>query len=959
MRDKLDYFGVAMDGKVVNGVSYSKREIDVIACICNGCSAKVIARILNISLNTVNSHIRNILHKSNYNSKHEIIKLIESSCEYEFIQNKYIEIRFKAELSAQNFSDWEPNNYHEVKHRFDIVLRHKLPCAVILGIFLSIGSYALFFKEHYCVSYEIPQINDKIFLPRTEILDEIDGKVSSRQGVKIIALTGEAGIGKTTIARRYLNIHQFEVKAEIDAESEFKIIKSFEDLLFLLCKTDEQRNILQAIKIIKNLDEKRKKLKAFLANLLKNYKNWCFLYDNVEDLDMLKRWLPLDCNLFKNGLVVITTRNAHVNHLISPCVIDVVKINHLSYDESEKLFCSLLNWPNKNFAYDKNVVESLLKSLPAVPLDISSVAHFIRINNMNLEEYSRLIKKNGEKRMNYKIPSEFTDYDKTRETIVATTFNKILNASEHNFELLMMLCLLDSQSINKKSFQLITSDEAVDEFFSYLKKYSILDEKDKSFSIHRLTQEMGFIYLLENFSREKIRAFLVKIVDVLAAYGQIEWKWFKSENKILKEDVNGLIPHLESMLSKLELYKDLENIDEYKIKILTALYFAYNGKLSYKDVYERGKILLKFNSRKNVITGWDLAVLLLQQIYVSVYCGETDDIEKNAKECLKICDQTENSDHLKMGTMLYLCRYYFDFVPCYDKAQDLLHEIFEFKKTLSTADWEIVMCVFASQIYRSYESCYISDKSKMLEAIGYLQQALINKGFTENYWKNNIKNIPVDKAVFVMYAIEMMINIARAYNMLGNFDEAFKSEQNILYIYNLLCKRGIRFYSQEFQVNRVLGETLLRKGKIKESHKVLSEALESGNISSAIDLFCVYVLKAEANIALGKYNDALKDCENALKLKPQSSNYFLLNMCKCMYFKFVSHHKKNQINEARKIFGKLKETAAKLSNELETTNGLKIVLEIDDLRNNEDIEKIISQIRSFFDRVCCKNYLEA
>ena len=223
------------------------------------------------------------------------------------------------------------------------------------------------------------------------------------------------------------------------------------------------------------------------------------------------------------------------------------------------------------------------------------------------------------------------------------------------------------------------------------------------------------------------------------------------------------------------------------------------------------------------------------------------------------------------------------------------------------------MCVFANQIYRGYEAYYTNDKNKIKEAIGYLKQALKEKGFCESYRKTGVKKVSLDKTVFLMYAIEMMINISRGYNVIGEFDKALENELDIAYIYDLLNKQGICFYSQEFQFNTIYGTTLLRLGNIKEANDILTKALNNvENVSSDIDLVAAYVAKAEVNIKLGNYEKAIEDCDKALKLKNLYSNYYLLEKCKSLYFRIVANYKLNLPNKCKKDFYEFSLEAKKL-----------------------------------------------
>ena len=144
-----------------------------------------------------------------------------------------------------------------------------------------------------------------------------------------------------------------------------------------------------------------------------------------------------------------------------------------------------------------------------------------------------------------------------------------------------------------------------------------------------------------------------------------------------------------SMLNKL---KNIEN-DDVKVKLLSTLYFALNGRRTYNELYQMGKEVIDLqvidlqvidlNEKSNTLSDRDLAILLLQHVYISVYGGEFSEIEKHAKKCIELCENIETAGNLKMGTMLYLTRYYFDFAGEYDKGQELLNQVFEFKRQLS------------------------------------------------------------------------------------------------------------------------------------------------------------------------------------------------------------------------------------------------------------------------------------
>ncbi|MBX9786961.1 MAG: tetratricopeptide repeat protein [Alphaproteobacteria bacterium] len=76
----------------VEGVKFSKREIDIISCILNGRTAKGIAHLLSISPRTSEVHTYNIMKKLNCSSRESVITKIEASNSLFIIKNYYLRL---------------------------------------------------------------------------------------------------------------------------------------------------------------------------------------------------------------------------------------------------------------------------------------------------------------------------------------------------------------------------------------------------------------------------------------------------------------------------------------------------------------------------------------------------------------------------------------------------------------------------------------------------------------------------------------------------------------------------------------------------------------------------------------------------------------------------------------------------------------------------------------------------
>lgn len=88
--------------KLINGISFTPREMEVIACVLSGRAAKRISALLSISPKTVKNHIRNIMLKLDCSSQESIRDFIEKSGKYNIVKKYYscllIHATFEAEL---------------------------------------------------------------------------------------------------------------------------------------------------------------------------------------------------------------------------------------------------------------------------------------------------------------------------------------------------------------------------------------------------------------------------------------------------------------------------------------------------------------------------------------------------------------------------------------------------------------------------------------------------------------------------------------------------------------------------------------------------------------------------------------------------------------------------------------------------------------------------------------------
>jgi DNA-binding CsgD family transcriptional regulator len=86
---------------LIEGIKFTYREIDIIACILHNRGEKKIASLLLISPRTVNTHIHNIMLKLGHNSREHVIDFVEKSGKMEVVRQYYLQLLIHSSFKNQ------------------------------------------------------------------------------------------------------------------------------------------------------------------------------------------------------------------------------------------------------------------------------------------------------------------------------------------------------------------------------------------------------------------------------------------------------------------------------------------------------------------------------------------------------------------------------------------------------------------------------------------------------------------------------------------------------------------------------------------------------------------------------------------------------------------------------------------------------------------------------------------
>lgn len=424
--------------------------------------------------------------------------------------------------------------------------------------------------------------SDSSFLNRPRLMTEIENKFKEGQGIQSVALVGVGGAGKTTLARTYARKQKCPVVWEINAETKESFVSSFESLAYALAKTQEEKKTLKILLDIKEASERQHKTLFFVKEKLRIYQPWLLIFDNVEKLSDIYEYFPIDSNVWGKGKVIVTTQDNNIvnNNQINAMLI----IGGLDHQQKLSLFTKIMdqgNSKNTIFPYKEQTIK-FLENIPSFPLDILIAAYYIKATNISYETYLERLKKYDQPftLMQQDILKDANDYKKTRFSIIALSLKRLIATNKEFKDLLLLLCLIDSQNIPRILLDKLKDKNIVDNFIYNLKKYSFVTTNSQIsslLSLHRSTQEISLNYLLKLFCLEKNNNSLQEITNTLACH---------MENSIETEDhakMKLLVNHGERFLSHQQLLsKTLKGI------IGSELGFIY----CYLGDYKRAKELL-------------------------------------------------------------------------------------------------------------------------------------------------------------------------------------------------------------------------------------------------------------------------------------------------------------------------------------------------------------------------------
>ena len=318
-----------IDLKIINGISFTEREIDIIACVLSGKMIKKVAQLLSISPRTVGNHIRNIMIKLNCNSQEGIIEFIEKSDKFINIKNHYIQLLFNTpfeqELRKTSLSEFKMQNTNSITHAnmqssesnpgtqennrtlqeivkkknkflfISVIISIIVFGAILMNKNLSDNVHRLISENTFgsqgnnlfpsssldkFSAWNLPR-QDQKFIGRKELLDELGSKLHGTHNSDVktevigkentalltVACAGLGGVGKTQLALQYIHhsLYPYTYRIWFPAENINQLRQKYVEFAKELGYIEEKISVENAIHFVKQWLRK----KSWLVNCLR------------------------------------------------------------------------------------------------------------------------------------------------------------------------------------------------------------------------------------------------------------------------------------------------------------------------------------------------------------------------------------------------------------------------------------------------------------------------------------------------------------------------------------------------------------------------------------------------------------------------------------------------------------------------------------------------------------------
>lgn len=265
-----------------------------------------------------------------------------------------------------------------------------------------------------------------------------------------------------------------------------------------------------------------------VKNWLEQNRKWLLIFDNVQEPDVVKRFLP-QC---EGGHVIITSRNPNWGSVANRREVEVFK--------PKEAVEFILKRTSQN---DKSSAKSLAEETGHLPLALEQAGAYIEETGISLSDYLIRYEKHRKTALERGKPADYPD---TVATTWEMSFQAVKEKSPASADFLNACAFLAPDDIPKslilgdskdlpEPLASFTADEfAFDGIVAELRRYSLISGTGNKFSVHQLVQAVTRDRLTED-EQKKWSAVSVQLLNSAFQFDQDDMKSW--------EDCAPLLPH--------------------------------------------------------------------------------------------------------------------------------------------------------------------------------------------------------------------------------------------------------------------------------------------------------------------------------------------------------------------------------------------------------------------------------
>lgn len=367
--------------------------------------------------------------------------------------------------------------------------------------------------------WSVPYPRNPYFTGREEVLEALHAQLGGEQAVALTqssALHGLGGVGKTQIALEYAYRSALDYRAIfwIGAETEEQIVSSFS-------------RVATALGLPEREEKEQQRVVAAVQRWLISHEQWLLIWDNVEDFNLLQRFLPAT----RSGAILLTTRRQALGTLAQG--LDLTPM------EQEEGMAFLLRRAKvfgpevsreqlQHFAEQRPVqyaaAAELVTELGGLPLALDQAGAYLEEMRCGLSAYLELFRSHRAALLQQR-GSEASDHPAS----VSTTFTLAIKAIVHRhpavLDLLQVCALLQPDAIPEEFFrqgreylgpalEAVSSDALEwDRVVGVACSYSLVSRQpeEQTLSLHRLVQAV----LLDSMTNAEQEQWYRQVIEAL------------------------------------------------------------------------------------------------------------------------------------------------------------------------------------------------------------------------------------------------------------------------------------------------------------------------------------------------------------------------------------------------------------------------------------------------------------